>query len=93
MDHSLFDFETSLASNKKNESKSFEEILFNNKNNSGFLYQKPNVQHKSIIESIQSYLPDDPYIISYLIHRSEIQWAKLFPLRLYLRLGEQLKGI
>lgn len=33
------------------------------------------------------HVPDNPYLIGILIHRWEIPWAKIFPLRLMLRLG------
>ncbi|XP_026675676.1 uncharacterized protein LOC103524460 isoform X2 [Diaphorina citri] len=36
-------------------------------------------------------LPDPPYLFGVLVHRWEIPWAKLFPLRLVLRLGAALK--
>jgi hypothetical protein len=66
------------------------DVLFENKENAGFFYfRPPNFPDESILKSIKSHLPDDPYLIAYLIHRWEIQWVKLFPLRLYLRLCEQ----
>ena len=65
-------------------------VLFENKENAGFFYFRPTSFHQiSLLKSLQSHLPDEPYLIAYLIHRWEIPWAKLFPLRLYLRLGEQ----
>ncbi len=64
--------------------------LLENKENVGFLYFRPNVfQYKSVLKSIASYLPNEPFLIGYLIQRWETPFAKLFPLRLYLRLGEQ----
>ena len=66
------------------------DVLFENKENAGFFYFRPTTFHKdSILDALKSHLPDEPYLISYLIHRWEIPWAKLFPLRLYLRLCEQ----
>ena len=36
-------------------------------------------------------LPDPPYLFAVLIHRLEIPWARLFPVRLKLRLGAEFK--
>lgn len=33
------------------------------------------------------HVPENPYLIGILIHRWEVPWAKIFPLRLMLRLG------
>ncbi|ETN61396.1 smad anchor for receptor activation, partial [Anopheles darlingi] len=52
------------------------------KNHGGFLYVRPTYQcMKELI------LPDAPYLIGVLIHRWEVPWAKILPLRLMLRLG------
>lgn len=65
-------------------------LLLDNRENAGFLYFRPNDFHfRSLLNKIANYLPFEPFLIGYLIHRWEIPFAKLFPLRLYLRLGEQ----
>ncbi|XP_055372116.1 zinc finger FYVE domain-containing protein 9 isoform X2 [Condylostylus longicornis] len=54
--------------------------------NGGFLYIRATFQ---CLQEIQ--LPDPPFLIGILIHRWEIPWAKIFPLRLMLRLGAQYR--
>ncbi|XP_058061254.1 zinc finger FYVE domain-containing protein 9 [Anopheles bellator] len=52
------------------------------KNHGGFLYVRPTFQcMKGLI------LPEAPYLVGILIHRWEVPWAKVLPLRLMLRLG------
>ncbi|XP_058467089.1 zinc finger FYVE domain-containing protein 9 [Malaya genurostris] len=52
------------------------------KNHGGFLYVKPTYQcMQNVI------VPDSPYLVGVLIHRWEVPWAKILPLRLMLRLG------
>uniref|UniRef100_A0A182RWJ7 FYVE-type domain-containing protein n=1 Tax=Anopheles funestus TaxID=62324 RepID=A0A182RWJ7_ANOFN len=52
------------------------------KNHGGFLYVRPTYQcMKAVIA------PEAPYLIGILIHRWEVPWAKILPLRLMLRLG------
>ncbi|XP_053679568.1 zinc finger FYVE domain-containing protein 9 [Anopheles nili] len=52
------------------------------KNHGGFLYVRPTYQcMKAVIT------PEAPYLIGVLIHRWEVPWAKILPLRLMLRLG------
>lgn len=36
-------------------------------------------------------VPEQPFLIGILIHRYEVPWAKVFPLRLMLRLGAQYR--
>lgn len=52
------------------------------KEHGGFLFIRPTFQ---CMQSIT--IPDNPYLIGILIHRWENPWAKIFPLRLMLRLG------
>lgn len=52
------------------------------KEHGGFLYIRPSFQ---CLQNI--ILPESPYLIGILIHRWEVPWAKIFPLRLMLRLG------
>uniref|UniRef100_A0A1Q3F4J8 Putative smad anchor for receptor activation n=1 Tax=Culex tarsalis TaxID=7177 RepID=A0A1Q3F4J8_CULTA len=52
------------------------------KNHGGFLFVRPTYQcMQNVI------LPDQPYLVGVLIHRWEMPWAKILPLRLMLRLG------
>ncbi|XP_058115928.1 zinc finger FYVE domain-containing protein 9 [Anopheles ziemanni] len=52
------------------------------KHHGGFLYVRPTYQcMKAVI------VPEAPYLIGLLIHRWEVPWAKVLPLRLMLRLG------
>ena len=98
MNHLLYDFDSAkvatdiLNTNNKTDEYSNQQtdLLFENKENAGFFYLRPTIfRNDSILNSLKGHLPEDPYLISYLIHRWEIPWAKLFPLRLYLRLCEQ----
>lgn len=60
----------------------FPEGMFNSKEYCGFLFIRPTTQClKNLI------LPPHPFLIALLIQRSEVPWAKIFPLRLLLRLG------
>lgn len=56
------------------------------KNHAGFLYLKPSFQ---CIQNV--IIPKEPYLIGILIHRWETPWAKIFPLRLLLRLGAEYR--
>lgn len=59
-----------------------EATFLNSKEHGGFLYIRPTFQ---CMQNIQ--IPESPYLIGVLIHRWELPWAKIFPLRLMLRLG------
>ncbi|TMW45531.1 hypothetical protein DOY81_009383 [Sarcophaga bullata] len=52
----------------------------------GFIFIRPTFQCMQDI-----ILPENPYLIGILIHRYEVPWAKIFPLRLMLRLGAQYR--
>lgn len=52
----------------------------------GFIFIRPTFQCMQDI-----ILPENPYLIGILIHRYEVPWAKVFPLRLMLRLGAQYR--
>lgn len=52
------------------------------KEHGGFLYIRATFQCLQLIR-----VPADPFLIGILIHRWEMPWAKIFPLRLMLRLG------
>lgn len=62
----------------------FQDGLFGSKEQSGFLFVRPTVQCLSKIV-----LPSSPFLIALLIQRFEVPWAKVFPLRLILRLGAE----
>ncbi|CAF95832.1 unnamed protein product, partial [Tetraodon nigroviridis] len=52
----------------------------------GFLYVR------STLQSLQGLpLPNQPYLFGLLVHRSEVPWARAFPLRLMLRLGAEYR--
>lgn len=56
------------------------------KNHAGFLYIRPTFQClKNVI------VPKELYLVGILIHRWEIPWAKILPLRLILRLGAEYR--
>jgi hypothetical protein len=101
MNHLLYDFDSAkmpthtLKTNSENlDSDKMDHLLLDNKENTGFFYFRPSDFHSGhggVLDALQSFLPqNEPFLIGYLIHRWEVPWAKLFPLRLYLRLGEQL---
>ncbi|XP_037951624.1 zinc finger FYVE domain-containing protein 9-like [Teleopsis dalmanni] len=52
----------------------------------GFLYIRTNFQ---CLQDV--IMPENPFLIGILIHRYEVPWAKVFPLRLMLRLGAQYR--
>lgn len=60
--------------------------FLNSRNHAGFVYIKPSFQ---CLQNI--IVPKEPYLIGILIHRWETPWAKLFPLRLVLRLGAEYR--
>lgn len=61
-------------------------LFLNSMNYGGFVYIRPSFQ--CMLDVI---VPENPYLIGILIHRFEIPWAKIFPLRLVLRLGAQYR--
>uniref|UniRef100_A0A1A9X3W2 FYVE-type domain-containing protein n=1 Tax=Glossina brevipalpis TaxID=37001 RepID=A0A1A9X3W2_9MUSC len=56
------------------------------RNYGGFIYIRPTFQCMQDV-----IIPENPYLIGILIHRYEVPWAKVFPLRLMLRLGAQYR--
>lgn len=62
----------------------FEDGLFENKDNSGFIFFRPTFQ---CLNKIQT--PQSPFLVGLGILKWEIPWAKSLPLRLLLRLGAQ----
>lgn len=53
----------------------------------GFLFIKPTFQSQSGLDLPQH----SPYLFGVLISKWEVSWARVFPLRLKLRLGAQAK--
>lgn len=67
-------------------------VLLDNKDNSAFVYFQPTKMHiENNLKKIENILPQEPYLIGLLIQKWEVPWAKLFPLRLILRFGEQFE--
>ncbi|KAM9507318.1 zinc finger FYVE domain-containing protein 16 isoform 2-T5 [Guaruba guarouba] len=62
----------------------FTENFFSNKDHGGFLFFSPTFQKLN-----HQILPDHPFLFGVLIHKLEIPWAKVFPIRLMLRLGAE----
>jgi len=60
--------------------------LLGSKDHGGFLYIRTSYQCTA-----QLWLPNPPYLVALLIHRWETPWARLFPLRLVLRLGAEFR--
>ncbi|XP_075382613.1 zinc finger FYVE domain-containing protein 16 isoform X2 [Mycteria americana] len=62
----------------------FTENFLGNKEHGGFLFVSPTFQKLD-----DQILPDNPFLCGILIHKLEIPWAKVFPIRLMLRLGAE----
>ncbi|NXN43414.1 ZFY16 protein, partial [Rhinoptilus africanus] len=62
----------------------FTENFLGNKEHGGFLFVSPILQKFD-----DQILPDSPFLYGILIHKMEIPWAKVFPIRLMLRLGAE----
>ncbi|XP_035752491.1 zinc finger FYVE domain-containing protein 16 isoform X2 [Egretta garzetta] len=62
----------------------FTENFLSNKEHGGFLFVSPTFQKPD-----DQILPDNPFLCGILIHKLEIPWAKVFPIRLMLRLGAE----
>lgn len=60
--------------------------FLDSKNHAGFVYIKPSFQ---CLDNVIK--PKESFLIGILIHRWETPWAKLFPLRLILRLGAEYR--
>lgn len=61
-------------------------VFLGSRNYGGFIYIRRTFQCMQDI-----IVPENPYLIGILIHRCEVPWAKVFPLRLMLRLGAQYR--
>ncbi|CAH1391923.1 unnamed protein product [Nezara viridula] len=64
----------------------FSSDLLGSKDHGGFIYIRPTFQCTTNL-----LLPAQPYLIAILVHRWETPWARLFPLRLILRLGAEYR--
>ncbi|XP_068279488.1 zinc finger FYVE domain-containing protein 16 isoform X2 [Nyctibius grandis] len=62
----------------------FTENFLGNKEHGGFLFVSPTFQKLD-----DRILPDNPFLCGILIHKLEIPWVKVFPIRLMLRLGAE----
>jgi len=92
-DKHLVEFQRNAKNSTPDKSSCSSEVLFGNQDNVGFFYFRPTEFHsRSLLSKIQSFLPDENFLVSFLIQKQEIPWAKLFPLRLYLKLGEEFNS-
>ncbi|XP_042896619.1 zinc finger FYVE domain-containing protein 9 [Parasteatoda tepidariorum] len=64
----------------------FPEKILDSTDHRGFLFVRPTFQCLSKLT-----VPSAPYLIAILIHKWEVPWAKVFPLRLMLRLGAECR--
>ncbi|XP_051028559.1 zinc finger FYVE domain-containing protein 16 [Acomys russatus] len=65
----------------------FTESFLNSKDHGGFLFTTPTFQNLDGLP-----VPRSPFLCGILIQKLEIPWAKVFPLRLLLRLGAEYKA-
>ncbi|KAM4875834.1 zinc finger FYVE domain-containing protein 16 [Thomomys bottae] len=65
----------------------FTESFLNSKDHGGFLFITPTFQKLDDLP-----LPSSPFLCGILIQKLEIPWAKVFPMRLMLRLGTEYKA-
>uniref|UniRef100_A0A8C3WNW7 Zinc finger FYVE domain-containing protein 16 n=1 Tax=Catagonus wagneri TaxID=51154 RepID=A0A8C3WNW7_9CETA len=65
----------------------FTETFLGNKEHGGFLFITPTFQKLDDL-----LLPSNPFLCGILIQKLEIPWAKVFPMRLMLRLGAEYKA-
>ncbi|XP_029324246.1 zinc finger FYVE domain-containing protein 16 isoform X2 [Mus caroli] len=65
----------------------FPESFLSSKDHGGFLFITPTFQSLDGLP-----VPRNPFLCGILIHKLEIPWAKVFPMRLMLRLGAEYKA-
>uniref|UniRef100_K7A9Y3 Zinc finger FYVE domain-containing protein n=1 Tax=Pan troglodytes TaxID=9598 RepID=K7A9Y3_PANTR len=65
----------------------FTESFLSSKDHGGFLFITPTFQKLDDLS-----LPSNPFLCGVLIQKLEIPWAKVFPMRLMLRLGAEYKA-
>lgn len=66
------------------ENVTFNESFLDSKEHGGFLFITPTFQNLSELP-----LPNTPFLCGILIHKLEVPWAKVFPIRVMLRLGAE----
>lgn len=64
----------------------FPEQILGSSDHRGFLFVRPTFQCLSKL-----IVPNTPFLVAILIHKWEVPWAKVFPLRLMLRLGAECR--
>ncbi|GIY83355.1 zinc finger FYVE domain-containing protein 9 [Caerostris extrusa] len=64
----------------------FPEQILGSSDHRGFLFVRPTFQCLSKLT-----VPNTPYLVGILIHKWEVPWAKIFPLRLMLRMGAECR--
>ena len=64
----------------------FGQNFLGSKDHSGFLYIRPTFQ---CLQKLV--LPEAPYVFGILLQKWETPWAKVFPVRLMLRLGAEFR--
>ncbi|KAG8194458.1 hypothetical protein JTE90_011066 [Oedothorax gibbosus] len=64
----------------------FPEQILGSNDHRGFLFVRPTFQCLSKLT-----VPNTPYLVAILIHKWEVPWAKVFPIRLMLRLGAECR--
>ncbi|XP_039730856.1 zinc finger FYVE domain-containing protein 16 [Pteropus medius] len=69
------------------DSVTFTESFLSSKDHGGFLFITPTFQKLDDLP-----LPSNPFLCGILIQKLEIPWAKVFPMRLMLRLGAEYKA-
>lgn len=65
----------------------FTSTFLGSKDHAGMLFLSPTFQP---LEGLT--LPSQPFLFGLLIQKLEVPWAKVFPLRLLLRLGSEYNG-
>ncbi|XP_078531433.1 zinc finger FYVE domain-containing protein 16 isoform X2 [Lissotriton helveticus] len=66
------------------ENVTFNESFLDSREHGGFLFISPTFQNLSELP-----LPNTPFLCGILIHKLEVPWAKVFPIRVMLRLGAE----
>ena len=64
----------------------FNQPFLGSREHGGFLYIQPTFQCTQRL-----ILPDPPYVVGVLLQKWETPWAKVFPIRLMLRLGAEFR--
>ena len=64
----------------------FNQTFLGSRDHGGFLYVQPTFQCMTKLP-----LPECPYLFGVLLQKWEVPWAKVFPIRLMLRLGAEYR--